>query len=130
MEKKLWSIEHEMDDDSGHGDAIQTRYCVAIVEATKEEIDAFLEEWDRPRIYDRPYDNLMEHHITATPIEIVKDLSKVEPYDPMTKYWPDIPNVHGVDFIFNEGTQTWIYKTFDYTTGNMVTKTLKIEEDN
>ena len=128
--KQSWMITHEYDTDGGFGDAITVRDVVAIVEATEEEIDAFLKEWNKPRIYDRPYANLYEHYVTADPVE-VQDLSKVVPYDPVTKDWPDIPrqlpthNCH-----YNEETDEWEYTVLDYSTGTVITKTIKNTEDN
>ena len=129
-DKQKWIIRHEYDVDGGYGDAVPVNDIVAVVEATDEEINAFLEKWDKPRVYDRPYDGLEEHHVSAEPIEIVKDISTVVPYDPETKDWPDIPYERGgIDFKYHEDTKEWTHRVFDRETGEFVTKTIKNEED-
>jgi len=91
MEKKLWNVYEERDEDGGFGDAIYTRIHVGTVLATDQEIEEFLKVWDKPRIYDHPYDDLYEHHVVAESISLM-DIESLQPYDPKTRDWPDIPH--------------------------------------
>lgn len=90
MEKKLWNIYEESDVDGGFGDAVWAQNLVGTVMATDEEIKEFLEYWDKPRVYDHPYADLMEHHIVAEEVHTV-DIHGFEPYNPKTRLWPDLP---------------------------------------
>lgn len=86
----LYSIFHAYDLDGGFGDAVPTEDLVGVVEATEEEITKFLEVWDKPRIYDRPYSDLREHNVYAKKV-LIQDLNEIRPYDPFTRDWPDMP---------------------------------------
>ena len=86
----LYNIFHIYDTDGGFGDAVEKKDFIACVEATEEEIDEFLEKWDKPRIYDHPYADLREHEVIAKRVDIM-DLSDVQPYNPRTRDWPDLP---------------------------------------
>jgi hypothetical protein len=88
----LYQIFHEYDVDGGFGDPISRSELVAVVDATQEQIDKFLEEWDKPRIYDHPYGDLYEHGITVKPLTAIKKIEDVTPYDPETRDWPDLPD--------------------------------------
>lgn len=83
----LFQILHIYDVDGGFGDPIEKSKTVAIVDATEDQIKEFLNVWDKPRVYDRPYGALYEHHVTAVPMKIV-DLRDVTPYDPATRDLP------------------------------------------
>ena len=75
----LYQIVHIYDVDGGFGDAIGQEDCVGVVEASEEEIEKFLQEWDKPEIYDRPYSDLWHHTVVARPVEL-KRLNEVTPY--------------------------------------------------
>lgn len=86
MKKKLWAIYHLLTVDGGYGDAIPQDEMVGIVEATDEEIKAFVEKYDRPVVYDEPYDKLTCHGIQAQEIKVIHNLDEVEPYGPDDYY--------------------------------------------
>jgi hypothetical protein len=87
----FYQVFHVYDVDGGFGDAVKKEKCVGVTEATQEEIKKFLETWDKPRIYEHPYSDLYEHHVVVRPVE-VKPLADIEPYDPSTRDWPDLPD--------------------------------------
>ena len=78
-QKSLWAIFHGYDEDGGFGDAIPEETMVGVVEATEEEINAFVKKWDKPVIYDRPYSDLYCHNVWASRIEIAP-LDQLKPY--------------------------------------------------
>lgn len=86
----LYNIFHVYDVDGGFGDAVTREKHIGLVEATEEEVKEFLAVWDKPRIYDHPYSDLYEHHVIARPVKI-DELSDLQPYDPKTRDWPDLP---------------------------------------
>ena len=77
------------------------------VEATPEEIAAFIEYWNKPRVYYYPYDKLYEHRVVAVPVK-VKKLESIKPYDPDTREWPDIPA--GYDFTMEWDSVNKVWK--------------------
>lgn len=79
MSKKFYAIFHGVEEDGGFGDGVFTENMVGVVEATQEEINAFIEKWDKPIVYDEPYASLTCHHVRAEEIEIC-DLSTLNPY--------------------------------------------------
>ena len=85
--KALWAIYGGEDVDGGYGDAIPTSWHIATVLATEDEIEAFVKKWNKPEVYDIPYDSLECHRVYAERIEIV-DLESVIPYstDPDNYY--------------------------------------------
>ena len=86
----FYLIYHIYDVDGGFGDPVTKKDLIAVVEATKEQIDEFLATWNKPRIYDRPYGDLYEHGIVAEPATF-SSLDGLIPYDPETRDWPDVP---------------------------------------
>ena len=102
----LYNVYHAYDVDTGSGDAAPVKDYIATVEATEEEIEAFKKEWNRPRIYDRPYASLYEHIIVVRKVELT-DLKDVVPYPPEEKDLPDCPktkyNNEDNDFEEDEG---------------------------
>ena len=108
----FYNIFHCYDVDGGFGDAVHKRECVATVKATEKQIDNFIKEWNKPRIYERPYSCLYEHSIRVEKIEI-KDINSVIPYDPETKDWPDIPEDAGWDSTYDTETKKWIERSWD-----------------
>lgn len=74
-------IKHVFDVDGGFGDAVRTEVVCGVVKATEDEIIDFLNKWDKPRVYDRPYADLYDHHIVAEKIQIA-NLETFQPYDP------------------------------------------------
>lgn len=112
-----FNIFHEYETDGGFGDAVCQCDLIATVEATKEEIDAFVKEWNHPRIYDRPYAELSEHTIYAEPVEITK-LSEVVPYNPEDKDKPDLPEKPknaecGKKWFYDRDTKKYIWITYE-----------------
>lgn len=90
----LYQIFHEYDVDGGFGDPVSTTEMIAVVDATQEQVDEFLKVWDKPRICDHPYGDLYEHHVIARaiPVDQIKRIEDVVPYDPETRDWPDLPD--------------------------------------
>lgn len=94
--KKLYTIYHVYDVYNGiAGGPLQQLKNLGMVEATEKEMEEFLKEWNKPRVYYNMYDKLYEHKIIATETPI-KELKDIVPYDPTTREWPDIP--YGKDF--------------------------------
>jgi hypothetical protein len=79
MGKKFYAIFHGVDEDGGFGDAVYTESLMGVVEATQEEIDAFVKKWNKPVIYDTPYADLSCHNVRAEEITFC-DLNKLNPY--------------------------------------------------
>ena len=88
------------------GRIVQQKKYAGIVEATEEEIKKFLEEWNKPRIYYHLSDSLYEHLVTAVPVK-VQDITTLQPYNPETRDWPDLPE--GMDFYmkWDKDEQMW-----------------------
>ena len=86
MEKELYAIYHVYDEDGGFGDAVTIRDMVGAVWATKEELDAFLKQWDKPEVCGMPYDTLFCHAIEAEALEPT-DISKFKPYSTDPDDW-------------------------------------------
>ena len=78
-EKRMYAIYHIYDADGGFGDAVMEEDHVATVMATEEEIKVFLKKWDKPEVYEHPYDDLACHHVRAEVVEL-EDLNTLEPY--------------------------------------------------
>lgn len=79
MEKKLWAIYHDYDVGGAFGDSRSETEMVGIVQATKEEIEAFIQKYDKPIVYDDPYDKLYCHSVRAEEVEI-SSLDSICPY--------------------------------------------------
>ena len=79
MSKKFYAIFHGYDTDGGFGDAIPQETMMGIVEATEEEIEAFIKKWDKPIVYDHPYADLCCHHVYAQEIQL-STLDEIKPY--------------------------------------------------
>ena len=73
----MYIIKHVYDVDGGFGDAIEEEDVVGIVDCTKAELDAFLKEYNKPIVYDEPYNWLTCHTLIAEEIE-VKTLASIE----------------------------------------------------
>jgi len=80
MEKKLYAIHHCYDEDGGFGDAIPQDNTVGFIMATEQEIQAFVQKWNQPEVYDRPFADLTCHSIWAEEVAI-SDISDFKPYD-------------------------------------------------
>lgn len=104
MSKKFYAIFHGVDEDGGFGDAVYTESMMGIVEATQEEIDAFIQKWDQPIVYDHPYDDLCCHYVRAEEIQFC-DLDKLNPYGKDDYY-----GLHAKEYEFR--------KAFDAQHGN------------
>ncbi len=92
----LWGVYHEYDVDGGVGDSISKRKFVGVVEASEEEMKHFLDFWNRPRIYRRPYDDLYEHSVLAEKVEL-GTIETLIPYDPDTRLVPNVPESEALD---------------------------------
>lgn len=110
----LYSIFHVRDVDGGFGDAVTNKEFIGLVECTEQELEDFLDEWNKPRVYDRPYMSLWEHKIIAEREEIL-EIKGLQPYDPRTKDWPSIPEDLYQGATWNAEKQTWM--DYDYETG-------------
>ena len=121
----LYQIFHCYDVDGGFGDAVPEEDIIATVDATPEEIEAFLKEWDHPRIYDRPYGELWEHHICATCIEVTHKLSELQPYNPEEKTMPSLPSKEnlkpGYSWHWENGKYVAMKATFPEGLGHGIT---------
>lgn len=87
MSKKLWNVFHCYDVDGGFGDAIPAEDLVGTVEATDEEMEAFLQKWNQPEVYEHPYADLECHFVQAVEVT-VQTLDGFEPYstDPNDRF--------------------------------------------
>lgn len=101
----LYQIFHIYDVDGGFGDPIEQTELVATVEATEEQIAEFIKTWDKPRVYERPFGALYEHHVIAKPVEVC-DINGLVPYDPETRDWPSLPK--GVSSISRWDGKKWV----------------------
>jgi len=105
--REFYTIYHITDIyDGGSYGPTQKMTNLGMVEATPEEIEAFIEYWNKPRVYYHMYDKLYEHRVTAVKVKKT-DLNTIEPYDPKTRDWPDIP--YGMDFTmeWDPESKTW-----------------------
>lgn len=75
--KKMYMIKHVYDVDGGFGDAIYNEDVVGVVECAEEELNNFLEKYNRPVVYDEPYAYLVCHELKAEEITI-KSLKELE----------------------------------------------------
>lgn len=73
----MYIIKHVYDVDGGLGDAIEREDVVGVVDCTKAELDAFLKEYNKPIVYDEPYNWITCHTLIAEEIE-VKTLASIE----------------------------------------------------
>lgn len=78
-EKFIWAIFHCYDEDGGYGDAVPQEVMVGSCMATEQEIEEFLQKWDKPEVYDHPYDDLVCHGVRAEKIDL-KELKDIKPY--------------------------------------------------
>ena len=93
----LWNIYHHYDVDGAYGDAVGQVDHIATIEATEEEVKAFVEKWHKPIIYDIPYSELICGWIEAEPVEI-KTISELEK-DPKNIYgWHNRFMEHAEDY--------------------------------
>ena len=104
-EKKYYNI-YSMSDIFSGGNPLQQKKYLGLVCATESEIKEFIGYWNKPRVYYHMYDKLYEHMVIAVPVSIT-ELSKLEPYDPETRDWPDLP--YGKDFCmkWDKETNSW-----------------------
>ena len=79
MEKKLYAIYHNYDEADEYGDSVYVSLMVGVLSATEQEIKEFLDKWDKPEVYDTPYDSLVCHSVRAEEIKIL-DISSLQPY--------------------------------------------------
>lgn len=78
--KKLYAIYHGYTQDGGYGDGIWAEDHVGTVYATEDEINAYIEKYNKPEVYEKPYDELTCHHVRAEEIVIADSLNDVKPY--------------------------------------------------
>lgn len=78
--KKLYAIYHGYSVDGGYGDAIWEEEMTGLVWATQNEIDAYVKKYNKPVVYDHPYDDLVCHGIRAEEAAIDESLDQVKPY--------------------------------------------------
>lgn len=70
---KIYLIAHQFDVDGGFGDAVQQE-CVLFATPSKEEANRYVERYNEPRIYDKPYDALYEHRLVVRSVTICTGL--------------------------------------------------------
>lgn len=76
--KNEYLVSHLYDTDGGFGDAICQEEPLFVVYATPEEMDEFVEKWDKPYVYDKPYANLMCHGIKVAKVIPIADISDID----------------------------------------------------
>lgn len=87
MEKKLFAVFHEYDVDGGFGDAVGTSDFVGCIYATDEEAKAYLEKWDKPKVYAHPYSDLYCFGVKLEEVKIYDgDIMDFAPYGPDVPY--------------------------------------------
>lgn len=86
MEKKLWAVKHIFEVDGGFGDPIGQERVVGYVFGTDSEIAEFLEKWNKPKIYDKPYASLTMHDVEVEEVIPEDDISEFVPYNPDERY--------------------------------------------
>lgn len=86
MAKKLWNIFHAYDVDGGFGDPVGVEDLVATVEATDDEIKEFVEKWNKPECYEKPYCYMECHRVYTREVQ-VKTLQGLEPYSTDPDDW-------------------------------------------
>ena len=67
---KIYNVYHLYDVDGGFGDAIPKSEMVAIFES-KADAEAFVEKYNKPYVYDKPYDTLWCNEYVVTETEII-----------------------------------------------------------
>lgn len=67
---KIYSVYHSYDIDGGYGDAVCTDEHVATF-ANKADAKAFVEKYNNPYIYDKPYDELCCNEFFIREMEII-----------------------------------------------------------
>lgn len=85
---------------------VQQKKYIGLVRATEEEIAEYLKIWNKPRVYYHMYDKLYEHTIAAVRVE-VKELNDLQPYNPISRDWPDIPEGVDFDYEWDETEKKW-----------------------
>lgn len=78
--KKLYAIYHGYSVDGGYGDAVWTEEMTGLVLATQDEIDAYINKYHDPIVYDHPYDDLVCHNLRAEEMTVADSLEQVKPY--------------------------------------------------
>ena len=89
----LYNIYHVCDVYGNAGGPTQQIKSIGLVETSPEEIEKYLEYWNRPRVYYDMYDKMYEHRVIAVEVQL-KPLDTLIPYNPETREWPDLP--HGM----------------------------------
>lgn len=111
--KSLWAIYHEYDLDGGYGDAIPSSEMVGIVMATNDEIADFIKKYNKPIVYDKPYNELCCHVIRVEKIDIIYSLDEVKPYGP-DDYYGERAEEYQLDKKFEETYgEDWVFKDED-----------------
>ncbi len=80
MAAKMYNVFHCYDTDGGFGDAVSQTELVGTVWANDAEIAEFIEKWNKPQVYDRPYADLYFGTVYAEEVKVVP-LSDVTPYN-------------------------------------------------
>lgn len=75
----LYRFFERYDEDGGFGDAVSCERELFVAECTEEEAKAYVEKWDRPYIYDRPYANLYCCNLCYEEVPFRKGLSLLDP---------------------------------------------------
>ena len=78
--KKLYAIYHGYHLDGGFGDSVYAEEMTGLVWATKSEIDAFVDKYDNPITYSKPYDYLDCHMLRAEEVTVADSLDQIKPY--------------------------------------------------
>lgn len=82
-------IHHIYDEDGGFGDAIEIDEVVGVLECTPEQLDEWMEKYDKRTVYEEPYASLYCGELRAEPIDGLKSLSLDEDPIPEVRKWPE-----------------------------------------
>ena len=83
--KQLYLIFHCYDVDGGFGDPVGREDLVGSISATPEELQEFLDKYDKSYVYDHPYSDLYAGALRAVPIP--KELPLNEDPIPDCRNW-------------------------------------------
>lgn len=75
--KKVYAIMHQFDEDGGFGDAVYKEELIVVFE-DKKMAETFIEKFQKPHVYDIPYDKLRCGELEIREIAISENLSEID----------------------------------------------------
>ena len=84
--EKIYQVVHEFYTDGGFGDAIWQREVVAVFEDL-DDAKAFVERFEKPHIYDKPYDNLWCGQLEIDEVNVMKKGVNLDEIDTEDFWW-------------------------------------------